>query len=56
MVTDYQYEQNTYTDSRFLQDTLSQMEKSDEEIILVTDGGYDGQDNVESAKEKMSPL
>lgn len=28
------------------------MEKSEEEIILVTDGGYDGQDNVALAKEK----
>lgn len=56
VVTDYQYEQNTYTDSRFLQDTLSQMEKSDEEIILVTDGGYDGQDNVELAQEKNVTL
>ena len=28
------------------------MEKSEEEIILVTDGGYDGQDNIALAKEK----
>lgn len=56
VVTDYQYEQNTHTDSHFLQDTLSQMEKSDEEMILVTDGGYDGQDNVELAREKNVTL
>lgn len=56
VVTDYQYEQNIHTDSHFLQDTLSQMERSDEEIILVTDGGYDGQDNVELAKEKNVTL
>lgn len=56
VVTDYQYEQNTHTDSRFIQDTLSQMERSDEEIIPVTDGGYDGQDNVELAKEKNITL
>lgn len=52
VVTDYQYEQNIHTDNHFLQDTLSQMERSDEGIILVTDGGYDGQDNMELAKEK----
>ena len=28
------------------------MEKSEEEIIPVTDGGYDGQDNIALAKEK----
>ena len=27
-------------------------EKSEEEILLVTDGGYDGQDNIALAKEK----
>lgn len=52
VVTDYQFDKNTHTDSHFLQEALSQMEKSKEEIILVTDGGYDDQDNVALAKEK----
>ena len=55
-VTDYQFDKNTYTDSHFLQETLSQMEKSEEEIILITDGGYDGQDNIAFAKEKNVKL
>lgn len=55
-VTDYQFDKNTYTDSHFLQETLSQMEKYEEEIILVTDGGYDGQDNIAFAKEKNVKL
>ena len=42
-VTEYQFDKNTHTDSHFLQEALSQMEKSKEETILVTDGGYDGQ-------------
>ena len=41
-MTDYQYDKNTHTDSLFLQESLSAMEKSEEEIILITDGGYDG--------------
>ncbi len=53
-VTDYQYEKNTHTDSQFLQESLSAMEKSEEEILLVTDGGYDGQDNTALAKECSS--
>ena len=52
VVTDYQYDKNTHTDSLFLQESLSAMEKSEEEIILITDGGYDGQDNIALAKEK----
>ena len=52
VVTDYQYYKNTHTDSQFLQESLSAMEKSEEEIIPVTDGGYDGQDNIALAKEK----
>lgn len=52
VVTDYQYDKNTHTDSRFLQESLTAMEKSEEEILLVTDGGYDGQDNIAPAKEK----
>lgn len=56
VVTDYQFDKNTYTDSHFLQETLSQMEKSEEEIILVTDGGYDGQDNIAFAKKKNVKL
>ena len=39
-----------------MQESLSQMEKSEEEIILVTDGGYDGQDNIALAKEKNIKL
>ena len=42
VVTDYQFDKNTHTDSHFLKEALSQMERSEEEIILVTDGGYDG--------------
>ncbi len=56
VVTNYQYEQNIHSDSRFLQDTISQMEKSEDEIILITDGGYDGGDNVVLAKEKNVTL
>lgn len=56
IVTDYQFDKNTHTDSSFLQESLSAMERSEEEIILVTDGGYDGQDNIALAKEKNVKL
>lgn len=53
VVTDYQFDKNTHTDSHFLRETLSAMEKSKGEIILVTDGGYDGQDNIALAKKNV---
>ena len=56
VVTDYQYDRNTRSDSDFLQESLSRMEKEEEETVLVTDGGYDGQDNVSAAKEKNVTL
>lgn len=56
VVTDYQFDKNTHTYSHFLRESLSAMEKSKEEIILVTDVGYDGQDNVALAKEKNMKL
>lgn len=56
VVTDYAFDKNTHTDSHFLQETLSQMEKAEEEIILIADGGYDGQNNIALAKEKNVKL
>lgn len=56
VVTDYQYDKNTHTDSQFLQESLNAMEKSDDEIVLITDGGYDGQDNIALAKTKNVKL
>lgn len=56
VVTDYQYDKNIHTDSQFLQESLNTMEKSAEEVVLVTDGGYDGQDNIALAREKNVKL
>ena len=56
VVTDYQYDKNTHTDSQFLQESFNAMEKSDDEIVLITDGGYDGQDNIALAKTKNVKL
>ena len=56
VVTDYQFDKNTHTDSHFLQEYLSAMERSEEESVLVTDGAYDGQDNIALAEEKNVKL
>lgn len=52
VVTDYRYEPNTYSDSQFLQDSMAETEKQEEETVLVTDGGYGGCNNVLLAEEK----
>ena len=53
IIEDYQYEQNTHSDSQFLKETLDSMEKQDETVTIVTDGAYSGMQNEELAAEKM---
>lgn len=52
VITDYQYDVNTRSDSDFLKENIEQQEKADEEVIVVTDGAYYGDENVKLAKEK----
>ena len=52
IIEDYQYEQNTHSDSQFLKETLDSMEKQDETVTIVTDGAYSGTQNEELAAEK----
>ena len=40
IVTDYQYEQNTYSDSQFLKDSIEAMGEQPETVTVVTDGAY----------------
>ena len=56
VVTDYQFEQNIYSDSHFLKDHISSMEKPDETVTLVTDGAYNGYENFRMAEEKNIKL
>ena len=52
VVTNYDYRQNSYSDSRFLKDFIADCEPVEGGATLVTDGGYDGEENVEAAAEK----
>lgn len=56
VVTDYQFEQNNYSDSQFLKDSVARTEKQDESIKLITDGAYGGGDNTKLAKDKNIDL
>lgn len=52
VITDYQYEQNTYSDSQFLKDRLERTEPMNEETTLIADGAYSGKENRDLAAEK----
>lgn len=52
VVTDYQYEQNNYSDSQFLKDSLERTPQQAETVTLVADGAYSGKENHDLASEK----
>lgn len=52
VITDYQFEQNIYSDSRFLQDSLHRKEVQEEDSVLITDGAYCGAENTALAASK----
>lgn len=56
VVTDYQFEQNIYTDSQFFKDSLERKETSDEKAIVVADGANFGEDNQRDAEKKNITL
>lgn len=52
VITDYQFEQNTYSDSQFLHDSLERMDPQEETVILSTDGAYPTRENERLAESK----
>ena len=52
VITDYQVKQNTYSDSKFLEDTLEKMEPCKEQVTITTDGAYPTPGNMKLAEEK----
>lgn len=56
VVTEYQYEQNTHSDSQFIQEHLEQMNRQEEQTVIVTDGAYSGTENVQLAADKNVEL
>ena len=52
VITDYDYQPNTQSDSNFLEERLNNLEKQEETVTIVADGAYAGADNAELAKEK----
>ncbi|MCD8175368.1 MAG: transposase, partial [Phascolarctobacterium sp.] len=51
IVTNYQYEPNTYSDSQFLVDSLNAMGKQEETVTVVTDGAYPSEEASKLVEE-----
>jgi hypothetical protein len=56
LVIDYQFEQNTYSDSQFLKDYIERQPDSSEKMLLITDGGYCGNENTKLVASKNIKL
>lgn len=52
IVTDYQYEKNTYSDGQFMKDYLEKEDAYQEQVTVVTDSACSGKTNEELAAEK----
>ena len=56
VVTDYQFEQNNYSDQQFIKDSIARKARQEEKVTIVADGAYDGQEIQELAAQKNIDL
>ena len=56
VITDYQFEQNTYSDEQFLKDNLENKEVQEDGTILTTDAAYISEENKQLAESKNITL
>ena len=52
VVTDYQYDVNTRSDASFVKEYIENTAKSEESVMLITDGAYASEGNTKLASEK----
>jgi hypothetical protein len=52
VISDYDYQVNTHSDSQFLKDAIEVLGKQEEPLTLVSDGAYGGENNIAMAKDK----
>lgn len=56
VITDYEYEPNIYSDTKFLKDRLEELPGQEETLLMVADGGYFSEKNMEAASKKNIQL
>ena len=55
IITDYQVEQNIYSDSQFMKDEITRLGKQEEEVTIITDGAYGSKEAQElSARNNIN--
>lgn len=52
VISDYDYQVNTHSDSQFVKDAIEVFGEQEETLTLVADGAYGGEDNIAMAKDK----
>lgn len=52
IITDYDYQQNTKSDSSFLKDAVEALGEQESPLTIVADGAYGGEENIALAKSK----
>lgn len=56
IITDFDYQPNTYSDSQFCKDVIENLGEQEEKVILIADGAYYSRKNEEKAKENNIEL
>jgi len=56
IVTDYDFQQNTHSDSDFAREVIQEMGAQEETVTLIADGAFGGTENIELAKENNIDL
>ena len=51
LITDYDLQKNTYSDSQFMKDEIAAMGKQDEPVTVITDAAFSSQENEELAAQ-----
>lgn len=56
IVTDYDFQQNTHSDSDFAREVIQEMGTQEEKVTLISDGAFGSTENIELAKENNIDL
>lgn len=52
VISDYDYQENNYSDSQFLNDSIEVLGNQEETVTLVAHGAYGGEEDISKAQEK----
>ena len=56
IITQFSYEQNIHSDSAFCKEVVDELSVQEEPVMLIADGAYGGEDNIQRAKENNIEL